>query len=169
MEKPSCCLPAGRRFGEASPIATPVTAKAGMGAEADVVWLQGGRSYAGTDRVLIPGDGEERRDARAAPFGIDRRAVSQPASPLRGRRRLRHRGRAIRLVLRFPGRAVAKISLVRSHPIKRPETSPQASRGLSRTGRPAIEPRSGGPGRAGWSRGTDSPAPARTVDDPADS
>jgi formylglycine-generating enzyme required for sulfatase activity len=42
----------------------------------DVVWLNGGRTYAGTDRSLIPRDGEERRSVRVRPFGIDRLAVT---------------------------------------------------------------------------------------------
>ncbi|HEV7414844.1 MAG TPA: formylglycine-generating enzyme family protein [Tianweitania sediminis] len=41
-----------------------------------VVWLQGGRSYCGTPRVLIKGDGEHVRPTNVRPFGIERFAVT---------------------------------------------------------------------------------------------
>lgn len=46
------------------------------GGETDIVWLDGGRSWCGTLHPLIPGDGEERRNVRLKPFGIDRHAVT---------------------------------------------------------------------------------------------
>lgn len=41
-----------------------------------VIWLQGGRSYCGTPRALIKGDGEQLRASTVRPFGIDRFAVT---------------------------------------------------------------------------------------------
>ncbi|OQM74185.1 sulfatase modifying factor 1 (C-alpha-formyglycine- generating enzyme 1) [Pseudaminobacter manganicus] len=41
-----------------------------------MVWLGGGRSYCGTARPTIKGDGEEYRSVRVQPFGIDRFAVT---------------------------------------------------------------------------------------------
>src|SRR5690606_18206626 len=77
--KDSCCAP-GRQ-------SQPAEAKVQSGPEKqqqracgskgkppseDIVWLEGGRSYCGTTRVVIKGDGEERRPARVRPFGIER-------------------------------------------------------------------------------------------------
>lgn len=77
MEK-ACCCPAADEPRTAAPFKDHTTrlVPGGAPARADVVWLDGGRTYAGTDRVVIPGDGEERRMLRLYPFGIDRYAVT---------------------------------------------------------------------------------------------
>lgn len=67
-----CCLPPGppRASGE------PVVIGQG-GAPEGIVWLPGGPSFTGTDRPLLPTDGEgPRRAVRLAPFGIERGTVT---------------------------------------------------------------------------------------------
>jgi formylglycine-generating enzyme required for sulfatase activity len=54
----------------------PAAAAAERARSADIVWLDGGRSWCGTTRPLIPSDGEERRETRVRPFGIERFAVT---------------------------------------------------------------------------------------------
>ena len=77
MEK-SCCgpgreAPADRARSGSQPAVVP--AGAVRRSEADIVWLEGGRSYSGTRNVLLP-DGEGRRETRLKPFGIERFAVT---------------------------------------------------------------------------------------------
>jgi formylglycine-generating enzyme required for sulfatase activity len=72
-----CCTPGrGTAVPERASPPHPAAASTGPRDRNSVVWLEGGRTYAGTNRVLIPGDGEERRNVRVRPFGIDRFAVT---------------------------------------------------------------------------------------------
>lgn len=75
MNGRSCCSPA-RSPGTSEAAADLPFAAADPRRPADIVWLNGGRSYCGTPRVVIRGDGEQMRPTRVLPFGIDRFAVT---------------------------------------------------------------------------------------------
>lgn len=74
MDGSSCCTPK-RDEVSVRPDAGVIVPGTGRN-DADIVWLDGGRSYCGTRHVVIKADGEERRALRIKPFGIDRFAVT---------------------------------------------------------------------------------------------
>ena len=79
MEK-SCCGPSSREADRparrAVDLPTQAREQTGEREKAEVVWLDGGRTYIGARSPLIPEDGEGRRDVRIKPFGIERFAVT---------------------------------------------------------------------------------------------
>lgn len=74
MKAPSCCAPARSRAAHKDRAAAISPGENRR--DDEIVWLEGGRSYCGTRRVLFQADGEERRETRVKPFGIDRFAVT---------------------------------------------------------------------------------------------
>lgn len=77
MEK-SCCGPSSGEANRRAPgsVLPPQLSQAGECEKPEIVWLDGGRSYSGMHKPLIPEDGEGRRDVRLKPFGIERFAVT---------------------------------------------------------------------------------------------
>lgn len=75
MKDSPCCCPS-RGPGPVEQAFAPVLAKSAARKDREIVWLDGGRSYCGTERVLIRGDGENLRPAKVQPFGIERFAVT---------------------------------------------------------------------------------------------
>ena len=79
MEK-SCCGPSSREADRPArrtvDLPTRTREQTVEREKAEVVWLDGGRTYIGARSPLIPEDGEGRRDVRLKPFGIERFAVT---------------------------------------------------------------------------------------------
>lgn len=74
MNGHSCCSPT--RNPRPSEAVDPPAAALALRQPNDVVWLDGGRSYCGTARVMIRGDGEQLRATKVQCFGVDRYAVT---------------------------------------------------------------------------------------------
>lgn len=75
MEGSPCCAPRRNPAPGDTAQSTAIPHSGGRDEE-HIVWLGGGRSYCGTARAIIKGDGEEHRSVRVQPFGIDRFAVT---------------------------------------------------------------------------------------------
>lgn len=74
MDGSPCCSPA--RDSRPCEVAHQSFVTAAAGPHDSIVWLDGGKSYCGTPRVLIKADGEHMRATKVQPFGIDRFAVT---------------------------------------------------------------------------------------------
>jgi formylglycine-generating enzyme required for sulfatase activity len=74
MDGSPCCSPARANHPGERPQPQSIVSVASR--HDDIVWLDGGLSYCGTTCVVIKGDGEQLRETRVAPFGIDRFAVT---------------------------------------------------------------------------------------------